>query len=110
MLGGIDIGGESDVGSILNDSDTEFVSDKPISKTNDDTRDILVPEANVHVASELTVPQQEDCEVLRKKRKCQLIYDIKWSSRKLVIGAETALYRLMFNMTLAKSLHQWMYL
>ena len=28
---------------------------KPISKTIDDTHDVLVPEANVHVASELTV-------------------------------------------------------
>ena len=48
MLDGIDSGGESDVDSLLNDSDTEFVSDKPISKTVDDTHDILVPEANVH--------------------------------------------------------------
>ena len=51
--------------SILNDSDTEFLSDKPIRKTVDDTHDILVPEANVYVASELTEPKQEDWEVLR---------------------------------------------
>ena len=82
MLDGIDSGRESDVESILNDSDTEFVSGKPRSKTADDTHDIFVPEANVYVASELTEPQQEHCEVLRKKRKCQLIYDIKGSSRK----------------------------
>ena len=82
MLYGIDSGGESDVDSILNDSATEFVSDKPISKIGDDRHHILVPEANVHVASELAEKLQEDCEVLRKKRKCQLIYDIKWSSRK----------------------------
>ena len=82
MLDRIDSGGESDVDSILNDSNTEFVSDKPIRKAVDDTHDILVPEANVYVASELTELQQEDCEVLRKKRKCQLIYGIKWSSRK----------------------------
>ena len=50
---------------------------KPISKTIDDTHDVLVPEANVHVASELTEPQQEDCQVLRKKRICRLFYDIK---------------------------------
>ena len=48
MLDGIDSGGESDVDSLLNDSDTEFVRDKPISKTVDDTHNILVPEANVH--------------------------------------------------------------
>ena len=48
----------------------------------DDIRDILVPEVNIHEALELTGPQQVNCEVLRKKRKCQLIYDIKWSSRK----------------------------
>ena len=82
MLNGIDSGGESDVDSILNDSATEFVSDKPISKTVDDRYHILVPKANVHVVSELAETLQEDCEVLRKKRKCQLIYDIKWSSRK----------------------------
>ena len=39
---------------ILNDTDIEFVSDKPISKMVDHTYDIFVPEANVHVASELT--------------------------------------------------------
>ena len=50
----------------MTDSDTEFVSDKPIN----DRHDILVPEAKVHVTSELTEPQQKDCEVLRKKRKC----------------------------------------
>ena len=65
MLDGIAKGGESDVYNILNDSDTEFLSDKPISQTVDDTHDILVPEANVYVASELTEPKQEDCEVLR---------------------------------------------
>ena len=53
MLDGIDSGRESDVESILNDSDTEFVSGKPRSKTADDTHDIFVPEANVYVASEL---------------------------------------------------------
>ena len=49
MLNGTDGGGENDVNNILNDSDTEFVSDKPISKTVDYTHDILVREANVHV-------------------------------------------------------------
>ena len=65
MLDGIAKGGESDVDSILNDSDTKFLSDKPISQTVDDTHDILVPEANVYLASELTEPEQEDCEMLR---------------------------------------------
>ena len=82
MLDGIDSGGESNVDSILNYSDTEFVIDKAISKTIDDTHDVLAYEANVHVALELTEPQEKDCEVLRKKGKCQLFYDIKWSSRK----------------------------
>ena len=82
MLDVIDTGGESDVDSILNDSDTKFVSDKPITKMIDDTHDIPVPEANIHTASELTEPQREHCKVLRKKRKFQLIYGITWSSRK----------------------------
>ena len=47
MLNGIDSGGESDVDSILNDSDTEFVNDKSIRKMVDDIRDILVPEVNI---------------------------------------------------------------
>ena len=47
MLDGIDSGGESDVGSILNDSHTQFVSNKPISKKVHNTHDILVPEARV---------------------------------------------------------------
>ena len=107
LLDEIDSGRESDVDRILDEYNTEFVSDKAISKMVDDTRDIVLSETNVHVASELTEPQQEDCEVLRKKRKGQLIYDIKWSSRKLSICTETAFYRLMFNMTLATILHQW---
>lgn len=40
-LDGIDGGGEREVQSILNDSDTEFVSDKLISETVDDTHDTL---------------------------------------------------------------------
>ena len=82
MLDGIDSGGESNVDNILNDSDTEFVIDKAISKTIYDTHDVLAYEANVHVPLELTEPQEKDCEVLRKKGKCRLFYDIKWSSRK----------------------------
>lgn len=66
MLDRIDSWRESDGDIILNESDTEFVSDKPIN----DRHDILVPEAKVHVTSELAEPQQKDCEVLRKKRKC----------------------------------------
>ena len=34
------------------------------------------------MTSELIESRQEDCEGLRKKMKCQLIYDMKWSSRK----------------------------
>ena len=66
MLDGIDRWRESGGDIILNDSDTEFVSDKPIN----DRHDVLVPEAKVHVTSELKEPQQKDCEMLRKKRKC----------------------------------------
>ena len=44
------------------DSNTEFVSGKPICKIADDTHDLLVPEANVHMASEPMEPQQEDHE------------------------------------------------
>lgn len=43
MLDVIDNGGESYMDSILNDSGTESVSDKPISKIVDVTHDILVP-------------------------------------------------------------------
>ena len=53
MLDRTDSGGESAVDSILNDSDTEFVSDKPISKVVDDAYGILDPEANVHVTWEV---------------------------------------------------------
>ena len=67
MLDAIDCGEESDVDSILNDPNTEFVSDKPIMKIVDDTYDILVLETNVQVASELALPQQQDCKLLQKK-------------------------------------------
>ena len=63
MLDGIDNGRGSDVDSILNDFDTEFVSDKPISKIIDNTYNILVLEVNIHMTSELTEPQQQDCKM-----------------------------------------------
>ena len=69
MLDGIDNGRGSDVDSILNDSDTEFVSDKPISKIIDNTYDILVLEVNIHMTSELTEPQQQDYKMLQNKRR-----------------------------------------
>ena len=61
MLDGVDKGGESYVDSISSYSDTEFVSDKPISKMVDDTHDTFALEANVYMASELTGLQQDDC-------------------------------------------------
>ena len=111
MLDRIDSGRESDVDGILNDSDTKFVNDKPINKIVDDTYDILVSETNVQVASELGEPKRQDCEVLQKRKKYQLIYDIKWISRKTCHPRRkcTLQVRCMFNMNLAKFLYQLMY-
>ena len=46
MSGAIDTEEESNMNSVLNVSDTEFVSEKPVSKIVDDTHYNLVTEAN----------------------------------------------------------------
>ena len=82
MFDEIDSGDESDIENILNDSDTEFLCDKPITTMANDIHKVLVPEANFHVASEATEQQQEEYKVVQKKRKSQPIFDIKWSSKR----------------------------
>ena len=80
MFDEIDSGDESDIENMLNDSDTEFLCDKPITTMANDIHKFLVPEANFHVASEATERQQEEYKVVQKKRNSQPIFDIKWSS------------------------------
>ena len=60
MFDEIDSGDKSDIENILNDSDTEFLCDKPITAMANDIHKVLVPEANFHVASEATEQQQEE--------------------------------------------------
>ena len=77
MFDEIDSGDESDIENILNDSDTEFLCDKPITTMANDIHKVLVPEANFHVASEATEQQQEEYQVVQKKRKSQPIFEIR---------------------------------
>ena len=72
MFDEIDSGDESDIENILNDSDTEFLCEKPITTMANDIHKVLVPEANFHVASEPTEQQQEEYKVVQKKRNSQL--------------------------------------
>ena len=46
MFDEIDSGDESDIENILNDTDTEFLCDKPITTMANDIHKALVPEAN----------------------------------------------------------------
>ena len=82
MFDETDSGDESDIENILNDSDTEFLCDKPITTMANDIHKALVPETNFHVASEATEQQQEEYKVVQKKGKSQSIFDIKWSSKR----------------------------
>ena len=82
MFDETDSGDESDIENILNNSDTEFLCDKPIATMANDKTKVLVPEANFHVPSEATEQQQEEYRVVQKKQKSQPIFDIKWSSKR----------------------------
>ena len=68
MFDEIDSGDESDIENILNDSDTEFLYDKPITTMTNDIHKVLVPEANFHGASEATEQQQEEYKMVKRKR------------------------------------------
>ena len=52
---------ESDIENVLNDSDTEFVSEEVLPEGDNDNNNILVPEATVH----MVVPENRTTEPLR---------------------------------------------
>ena len=49
ILGEIESKAESDMENLLEDSGTEFIAEEEIPDTNEDTHQLLTPEAVVHV-------------------------------------------------------------
>ena len=72
ILDSIESDTESDIENMLEDSDTEFVSDEPLPETLSDHKHIMIPEANVHVAGDGQPP--------RKKKKAGE-NGIKWQKK-----------------------------
>ena len=49
MLDAIGSDNESDIDNLLEDSDTGYVAEEPVPAVNDDSHDVLTPEANIHI-------------------------------------------------------------
>ena len=49
MLDKIESDNESDINKLLEESDTEYVAEEPVPKTKEDSHNILIPEANIHI-------------------------------------------------------------
>ena len=64
---------QSDVENILEDSDTEFITEEEIPDTNDDTHQLLTPETVAHVECE----SNEHKPPPKKKLKAK-IAELKW--------------------------------
>ena len=64
---------ESDVENLLEDSDTEFIAEEEIPDTNEDTHQLLTPEAVVYVES-----KSRESELLPKKKLKAKIAELKW--------------------------------
>ena len=80
MLDAIGSDNESDIDNLLEDSDTEYVAEKPVPADNEDSHDLLTPEANIHIentASSSTDPP-------RKKLK-HATASLKWQRKPKLI-------------------------
>ena len=58
---------KSDVENLLEDSDTEFIAEEEIPDTNDETHQLLTPEANVNLESENNESEQPPKKKLKAK-------------------------------------------
>ena len=80
MLDAIGSDNESDIDNLLEDSDTEYVAEEPVPADNEDSHDVLTPEANIHIentASSSTDPP-------RKKLK-HATASLKWQRKPKLI-------------------------
>ena len=80
MLDAIGSDNESDIDNLLEDSDTEYVAEEPVPADNEDSHDVLTPEANIHIentASSSTDPPRKNLKhaaaSLKWQRKPKLI-------------------------------------
>ena len=73
MLDEIESDTESDIENLLEDCDTEYMSDEPIPDNKKESHHVLTPEATVHVEKESLDVEEPPSKKLKKK-----ITALKW--------------------------------
>ena len=72
ILDSIESEDEGDIDNLLNDSDTEFVSDESVPAPPANSNCVLTPEANVHIIPSAETSMTEPTPPPSKKRKTKL--------------------------------------
>ena len=67
MLDEIESDTESDIENLLEDSDTEYISEEPIPENKRESHSILTPESTVHVENESFDVEEPPSKKLKKK-------------------------------------------
>ena len=67
MLDEIESDTESDTENLLEDSDTEYISEEPISDNKEESHRVLIPEATVHVEHESLGVEEPPSKNLKRK-------------------------------------------
>ena len=58
MLDAIGSDNESDIDNLLEDSDTEYVAEEPVPADEEDSHDVLTPEANIKILPQAALIHQ----------------------------------------------------
>ena len=83
MLDEIESDTESDIENLLEDSDTEYISEEPIPDNQEESHRVLTPEATVHVENESLDAEEPPSKKLKKK-----ITALKWKRTSKFIKAK----------------------
>ena len=67
MLDEIESDTESDIENLLEDSDTEYISEEPIPENKRESHSVLTPEPTVHVENESLDVEEPPSKKLKKK-------------------------------------------
>ena len=69
MLDKIESETESDIENFLEDSDTEYIAEKPIPDNNEESHQLLTPEVTVHVEDKLLDIDEPPAKKLNKENR-----------------------------------------
>ena len=102
MLDEIESDTESDIENLLEDYDTEHISEEPIPDNKEESHRVLTPEATVHVENESLDVEEPPSKKLKKK-----ITALKWKRTSKFIKAEkcTLEGNVLSDMENASALH-----